>query len=155
MRSKLACCRSKTEFAAPHRPRSCCRPASCPLPTPTAPRPLACLQAGRLLPYADYKAGPFTGLTVCFSGLSANSKTTLAALVVSPLAFRRRETQQAAAAPAPALACWPTAHAALSQPVPMLWRPGVQIRNGGQHSPALDKKCTHLVTNSTDSEKYR
>ena len=37
----------------------------------------------------------------------------------------------------------------------MLWRPGVQIRNGGQHSPALDKKCTHLVTNSTDSEKYR
>ena len=26
---------------------------------------------------------------------------------------------------------------------------------GGQHSPALDKRCTHLVTNATDSDKYR
>jgi hypothetical protein len=28
-------------------------------------------------------------------------------------------------------------------------------RAGGQHSAALDKRCTHLVTNSTDSDKYR
>ncbi|KAL4440616.1 hypothetical protein ABPG75_003617 [Micractinium tetrahymenae] len=28
-------------------------------------------------------------------------------------------------------------------------------RGGGAHSPALDKKCTHLVTTSTSSEKYK
>lgn len=27
-------------------------------------------------------------------------------------------------------------------------------RGGGVHSPALDKRCTHLVTSSTVSEKY-
>lgn len=54
--------------------------------------------------------GPFHGLTVCLSGLSASKKQELATLVV---------------------------------------------RGGGAHSPALDKKCTHLATNSADSEKYR
>ena len=27
--------------------------------------------------------------------------------------------------------------------------------NGGQHSPALDKQCTHLVTDTSAGPKYR
>lgn len=32
---------------------------------------------------------------------------------------------------------------------------GLVVRAGGQHSSHLDRKCTHLVTLSTDSDKYR
>lgn len=66
--------------------------------------------AGRLVPHSGYRVGPFLGLTICFSGLSAQRKSTLSAQVE---------------------------------------------QLGGMHSPPLDKRCTHLVTNSTDSEKYR
>ncbi|KAL4420056.1 hypothetical protein ABPG77_007495 [Micractinium sp. CCAP 211/92] len=31
----------------------------------------------------------------------------------------------------------------------------IVTRDGGVHSPALDRRCTHLVTSSTESEKYR
>lgn len=31
----------------------------------------------------------------------------------------------------------------------------IVTRGGGVHSPALDRRCTHLVTSSTESEKYR
>lgn len=75
--------------------------AAAPIPPPP--------QAGRLLPLDCYRVGPFHGLTVCLSGLSAASKAELAAAVAA---------------------------------------------GGGQHSPALDKKCTHLVTNSTGTAKY-
>ena len=67
-------------------------------------------QAGRVLPYDGYRVGPFQGLTVRLSGLSAARKAALAGLVAG---------------------------------------------GGGVHSPALDKKCTHLVTVSTQSEKYK
>ncbi|PSC67627.1 DNA topoisomerase 2-binding 1-A isoform X1 [Micractinium conductrix] len=70
----------------------------------------ASLQAGRVLPYDGYRVGPFQGLTVRLSGLSAARKAALAGLVAG---------------------------------------------GGGVHSPALDKKCTHLVTVSTQSEKYK
>ena len=63
-----------------------------------------------MLPYDGYRVGPFQGLTVRLSGLSAARKAALAGLVAG---------------------------------------------GGGVHSPALDKKCTHLVTVSTQSEKYK
>lgn len=81
--------------------------AECPAASRRRPAPP---QAARLQPYDAFRVGPFCGLTVCFSGLSASRKVALAELVA---------------------------------------------RGGGQHSPALDKKCTHLVTNSAASEKYR
>lgn len=82
------------------------------VPCPAQPAPLSALhvQAGRLQDYDSFRVGPFGGLTICFSGLSAGRKTMLAAVV---------------------------------------------MRGGGVHSPALDKKCTHLVTSTTSSEKYR
>lgn len=71
---------------------------------------LACVKEGRRLGYEGYRVGPFTGLTICFSGISASRKAALA-----------RQVQAV----------------------------------GGTHSACLDKKCTHLVTASTESDKYR
>lgn len=42
---------------------------------------LACARQGRRLPYDPYRVGPFTGLTLCFSGISAARKQALAAQV--------------------------------------------------------------------------
>jgi hypothetical protein len=66
--------------------------------------------AGRQLPHAAYRVGPFQGLVVCLSGLNPAKKAALAAAV--------------------------SAH-------------------GGQHSAHLDRKCSHLVAASTDTDKYR
>lgn len=71
---------------------------------------LACARQGRRLGYDGYRLGPFTGLLVCFSGLSQSKKAALAKQVQA---------------------------------------------GGGLHSACLDKKCTHLVTISTDSDKYK
>jgi topoisomerase (DNA) II binding protein 1 len=70
----------------------------------------ASVSAGKRLPYADFAAGPFQGLIVCFSGLPVQEKNRLAALVTS---------------------------------------------RGGKHSPSLSTECTHLVTVSKESDKYR
>lgn len=71
---------------------------------------LACVQQGKRLGYDGFRVGPFHGLTICFSGISAAKKQALARQVADA---------------------------------------------GGAHSAALDKKCTHLVTVSTESDKYK
>lgn len=70
----------------------------------------ASVSAGKRLAYADFAAGPFQGLLLCFSGLAVHEKNRLAALVTS---------------------------------------------RGGKHSPSLSTECTHLVTVSKESDKYR
>jgi hypothetical protein len=61
------------------------------------------------LPYADFAAGVFQGLVICFSGLSVPEK--------------KEFSEQVEA-------------------------------EGGRHSPVLDRTCTHLVTDSTQSDKF-
>jgi twin BRCT domain len=61
------------------------------------------------LPYADFAAGAFEGLVICFSGLSVPEKKIFSKQVES---------------------------------------------QGGRHSPVLDRSCTHLVTESTQSDKF-
>lgn len=71
------------------------------------------------------------------------------------LCISASETQRAALPLPRTLAC-PAAAASTPPSDPwLLYWTCLQIKNGGQHSPALDRKCTHLVTNSTDSDKYR
>jgi topoisomerase (DNA) II binding protein 1 len=67
------------------------------------------IEQGTRLPYADFAAGVFQGLVICFSGLSVPEKKEFSKHVES---------------------------------------------QGGRHSPVLDHRCTHLVTSSTQSDKF-
>ena len=69
----------------------------------------ASVEQGTRLPYADYAAGVFQGLVICFSGLPISEKQELGDRVVI---------------------------------------------QGGKHSLSLDRQCTHLVTDSTESQKF-
>ncbi|KAH7624662.1 putative DNA topoisomerase 2-binding protein 1 [Nannochloris sp. 'desiccata'] len=83
------------------------RNASIPIVTPEW---LTCsIEKGTRLPYADFAAGVFQGLVICFSGLSVPEKKEFSKQVES---------------------------------------------QGGRHSPVLDRSCTHLVTDSTHSDKF-
>lgn len=69
----------------------------------------SCIEQCTRLPYADFAAGTFQGLVICFSGL----------------------------------------------PIPEKRELGKEVElQGARHSLSLDRRCTHLVTDSTQSEKF-